>query len=463
LLTDNSSTDHCFWSESNSPQTPFWFLYCGCKPQYLRVFPFCEAAPIKRVANTKCGWSDQLKILHVIRSLDPKGGGPIEFLKSISAEWNKSGHSCDLVTLDAPFDELVLQSSLRTFALGPEAPQNYVSGQGYGYSPRLVPWLREHASFYDFVILHGLWNYSSFGSWRGLRKVGVSYFVFAHGMLDPWFNQAFPIKTALKRVFWKAFENRVLRDASGVLFTTNEERNLATQSFRPYTARPIVVGLGTRDVEGEAVVQRLAFRQRMPALDGRRFILFLSRIHPKKGIDLLIRAFAEQSEAQRDLDLVVAGPDQVGLQSTLQSLSENLGIGSRVHWPGMLTGDAKFGAFRAAEFFALTSHQENFGIAVAEALALSKPVFITNKVNIWRDIQGDQAGVVVDDNLLGVSRGLSQLCGMSSQQLAVLSTNARRCFEERYDLGRIAASMIDLLRDASSSWQATRRPSAQRR
>jgi glycosyltransferase involved in cell wall biosynthesis len=375
-------------------------------------------------------------------------------MKSISAEWAKHGHGCDLVTLDAPSDQLVSKSPLTTFALGPAASPGYVSGQGYGYSPRLVPWMKEHSSFYDIVIVHGLWNYASVGSWRGLRKTGVPYFVFTHGMLDPWFNKAFPIKTALKTILWKGLENRVLRDACGVLFTTTEERDLAGRSFYPYSVRPFIVGLGTRDVQCKAAVQRLAFTQRMPKLDGRRFILFLSRIHPKKGIDLLIRAFARQSKMQPDLDLVVAGPDQVGLQSTLQSLAADLGVGSRVHWPGMLTGDAKFGALLAAEFFALTSHQENFGIAVAEALALSKPVLITNKVNIWREIEEDGAGIVVNDDIEGISSGLSQLCVMSVEKRATLSNNARRCFEERYDLRRIAVSMIDLMYETSRSWKA---------
>lgn len=395
-----------------------------------------------------------MRILHVIRSLDPRGGGPIEFMNSISAEWAKSGHDCDLVTLDASTDPLVSRSPLTTFALGTEATSGYVSGRGYGYSPRLVPWMREHAAFYDIVIVHGLWNYASVGSWRGLRNTGVPYFVFTHGMLDPWFNRAFPIKAAVKTVLWKGLENRVLRDACGVLFTTTEERDLAGRSFQPYSARPFVVGLGTRDIQGKATAQRLAFTQRMPDLDGRRFILFLSRIHPKKGIDLLIRAFAQQAKMQPDLDLVVAGPDQVGLQSTLQSLAEDLGVASRVHWPGMLTGDAKLGAFVASEFFALTSHQENFGVAIAEALALAKPVLITDKVNIWRDIEEDGAGIVVTDDIDGVSKGLAQLCVMSLEKRASISNNARRCFENRYDLRRIATSMIELMYDKSRSWNA---------
>ena len=201
----------------------------------------------------------------------------------------------------------------------------------------------------------------------------------------------------------------------------------------------------------------------MPNLDGRRFILFLSRIHPKKGIDLLIRAFAQQAKMQPDLDLVVAGPDQVGLQSTLQSLAEELGVASRVHWPGMLMGDAKLGAFVASEFFALTSHQENFGIAIAEALALAKPVLITDKVNIWRDIEEDGAGIVVADNIEDVSKGLGQFCVMSSEKLAGISNNARRCFENRYDLRRVATSMIELMYDKSRSWHRSGESNSLRR
>jgi glycosyltransferase involved in cell wall biosynthesis len=398
-----------------------------------------------------------LKVLHVIRSLDPRGGGPIEFMNSVSAEWARCGHQCELVTLDAPNDPLIENYPFTTFALGANASRGYVSGEGYGYSQRFIPWMRQHSASYDFVLVHGLWNYASVGSWRALRGTAVPYFVFTHGMLDPWFNRASPIKTAVKAALWKALESRVLRDACGVLFTTTEERDLAGKSFRPYRVRPLVVGLGTRDVQDNALAQRHAFAQRMPLLRDRRFILFLSRIHPKKGIDLLLRAFAQQSEVQPDLDLVVAGPDQVGLKSSLQALASDLGVASRVHWPGMLTGDAKFGAFLAAEFFALTSHQENFGIAVAEALALAKPVLITNKINIWRDIKDDEAGIVVDDDAEGVSIGLAQLCALSAQRRQLLSCNARRCFETRYDLQQVAISMLDLIHGASLSWNAVGR------
>ena len=152
----------------------------------------------------------------------------------------------------------------------------------------------------------------------------------------------------------------------------------------------------------------------LPELKGRKFILFLSRIHPKKGVDLLIQAFARHAKTFPEIDLVIAGPDQTGSKSALQKLARELGVDNRIYWPGMLSGDAKWGAFRSAEFFVLPSHQENFGIVVAEAMALSKPVLITNKVNIWREIEADGAGLVVNDDVEGIAAGLRKMCELSA-------------------------------------------------
>jgi len=229
------------------------------------------------------------------------------------------------------------------------------------------------------------------------------------------------------------------------MFTCEEERQLAPKSFSPYVAREFVVGYGTRDIEGDPQSQHATFIAHVPALKGRRFILFLSRIHPKKGVDLLIRAFARYADTFPDLDLVIAGPDQTGSKSELQRLAGELSVDNRIHWPGMLSGDAKWGAFRSADFFVLPSHQENFGIVVAEAMALSKPVLITNKVNIWREIATDGAGLVVNDDLEGIAAGLREMCELSPQQLAARGRNARNSFSKRYDLEENAMKLLQLL------------------
>jgi glycosyltransferase involved in cell wall biosynthesis len=396
-----------------------------------------------------------MKVLQVIATVDPQYGGPIEAVFSSSAIWFRRGHERDILCLDPPDAPWVAKSPVTTFAVGTSGRwcsflRRIFPGLRYGYTPNFVKWLKSYARNYDAVIVNGLWNYGSFGTWRALRKGDVPYFVFTHGMLDPWFNRAYPTKTIFKSIFWKLFEHKVLRDARGVLFTCEEERQLASQSFSPYDAREFVIGFGTRDISGNPDEQRTAFLLKVPEARSRRLILFLSRVHQKKGVDLLLRAFARHASEFPDFDLVIAGPDQVGLQAKLTRLATELGIAARVHWPGMLCGNAKWGAFRSAEFFALPSHSENFGIVVAEAMALSRPVLITDKVNIWREIESDGAGLVVNDDVDAIAVGLRQMCSLSAPQRDAIGYKARKCFLDRYDLEENAMQLLALLAQLSA-------------
>ena len=395
-----------------------------------------------------------MKVLHVISSVDPRGGGPIEGVFASSAVWSRHGHERHIVSLDAADAPWVATSPVTVFAIGItgrwyRALRRVLPWLRYGYSPALTRWLQSCAEDYDAVIVNGLWNYASYGSWRALRNLEVPYFVFTHGMLDPWFNTAYPIKTFFKLTFWKLFEHKVLRDACGVLFTCDEERQLAPQSFRPYAAKEFVVGYGTRDIDGDPEAQRRAFLAQVPKLADRKFILFLSCIHPKKGVDLLIQAFARHARTFPEIDLVIAGPDQTGWKAELQRLAGELGVAKRIHWPGMLSGEPKWGAFRSAAYFALPSHQENFGIVVAEAMALSKPVLITNKVNIWREIETDGAGLVVNDDVDSIAAGSYKMCALSPLQLDAIGRKARKCFVERYDLENNAMQLLALFASQS--------------
>ena len=398
---------------------------------------------------------NQMRVLHVIASVDPRTGGPVEGVFSSSSVWSRHGHTRHIVSLDPPEAPWVEGAPVPSFAMGIGGRfygllRRILPWLRYGYTPKLTRWLQTHVDDYDAIIINGLWNYASYGTWRALHNANTPYFVFTHGMLDPWFNKAYPTKTFFKTIFWKLFEHKVLRDARGVMFTCEEERQLASQSFSPYVAQEVVVGYGTRDVEGDPARQRAAFAAKVPQVQGRKFILFLSRIHPKKGVDLLIEAFARHAATFPEFDLVIAGPDQTDWRRDLQRLAEKLGVSERVFWPGMLSGDAKWGAFRAAEFFALPSHQENFGIVVAEAMALSKPLLITNKVNIWREIEQDGAGLVVDDELEAIAAGLREMCGLSSAERDAIGLKARKCFLERYDLEQNAMWLLAVLSHMSA-------------
>jgi glycosyltransferase involved in cell wall biosynthesis len=380
------------------------------------------------------------RILHAIRSVNPAGGGPIEGIKQLAAANIRHGHQVEVMTLDAPGYPWVKDCPIHCNAMGP-------SLLGYGYSPRLVPWLRANRHRFDAVIVNGIWQYDSFGVWRSLAGTPTPYFVFPHGMLDPWFKRTYPIKHVKKWLYWPWADYRVLRDACAVFFTCEEERRLARQSFWLYKCDEFVVNYGTAAPVGDATVQRRVFLERFPQLADKRCLLFLGRVHVKKGPDLMLRAFAQilaqlPSKTSRDVQLVIAGPNDHAYGRAMIRLVENLGLRDRVTWTGMLTGDQKWGAFRASDAFILPSHQENFGIAVAEALACGVPVLISNQVNIWRGINHDEAGLVDTDDLAGTIRLLEGWLTTDQAAWTAMKARAQTCFHRHFDIERTAESLV---------------------
>jgi glycosyltransferase involved in cell wall biosynthesis len=379
-----------------------------------------------------------MKILHLISSVHPGGGGPIEGVKQLAFVNQSQGHRIEVASLDAPDAPYLKDFHLPLYPLGP-------GWLKYRYAPGLVPWLRENARQYDIIIVNGIWQYHSFGVWRALHGTSTPYVVFTHGMLDPWFKRTYPLKHLKKALYWPWGEYRVLRDAGAVLFTCEEERRLARQSFRPYHCSEAVVNYGTAGPKGEPDVELEAFFEKFPEVRGKRLATFLGRIHEKKGCDLLIEAFAKVLAPDAEWQLVICGPDQLGLQAALQAMAERLNISERITWAGEVRGDLKWGALRASEVFVLPSHQENFGIVVAEALACGLPVLISDQVNIWREVAQDGAGIVGTDDLKGACDMLRTWLEMTNQQKLDMRKNTRECFLQRFEIDQAAASLLGVL------------------
>ena len=238
-----------------------------------------------------------------------------------------------------------------------------------------------------------------------------------------------------------------LRDAAAVLFTCEQERLEARQSFWLYKCREEITGYGIASPSGDGARQRDLFLEHFPALKGKRVMLFLGRMHEKKGCDLLLRAWKEVlSQADSPIHLVMAGPTDNTYGAEMQSLAQELGLGSLVTWPGMIAGDLKWGCLRSADAFVLPSHQENFGISVVEALACGVPVLISDKVNIWREIENDHAGMVDIDDLDGTTRLLRRWFNLPGNKREEMRTNARICFESRFTIIKTAQALTSLLR-----------------
>ena len=309
-----------------------------------------------------------------------------------------------------------------------------------------MPWLRQHGGSYDCVIVNGMWQYPSFAVWRRFAGSSTPYYVFPHGMLDPWFKRTYPLKHLKKWFYWPWAEYRILRDAKAVIFTSEQERVEARESFCLYRSHERVSPLGVEAPAPTNAATKEVFATKFPQLRDRPMLLFLGRLHPKKGCDLAIRALAESGVP--DLGLVLAGPDQIGWQAELQTLAEQLGVNDRVLFPGMLESEMKQSAMANADAFLLPSHQENFGMAVVEALAEGLPVLISNRINIWREIESDGAGYVADDTLEATKLLIERWANTPSERRATMRANAKRSFLNRFEIGRAVDSLLDILSEA---------------
>lgn len=391
-----------------------------------------------------------MRLLQVAGTLNPAWGGPRVVVNQLTRSLTDLGHAVDVVTSDPPSAPWLAALPGPPRALGPTVGK-------YGYSRSVRLWLEQHVSDYDAVTVHGIWQYQSQVVRAACRNAGVPYFLFIHGALDPWFRERYPGKHVKKALYWRLFEHRSLRDARSVLYTCEEERLLAGTAFAPYRAREAIVSLGVEEPRGNPALQREAFLSANAHLRGKRILLFVGRLHPKKGCDVLIEAFSRVCHRDENLHLVLVGPDESrggpggagpGTEAGLRSLAESLGVGDRITWTGLLNDDIKWGAYRAADVFALTSHSENFGLVVAEALACGLPVLISDKVNIWREIKRCRAGLVEGDTIAGGTALLERWLNLSDSDRAEMRRCAQVCFLDNFEARGAALGFVTLIASA---------------
>lgn len=394
-----------------------------------------------------------MKILRVIWSMDPKEGGPCQGIRNSVPELAKFGVYNEVVSLDQPDSRFISDDTFTIHAIGPR------SGP-WSYNANLIPWLLKNVLRFDAVIIHGLWQYHSYATFKAISQLKKQnpaatfpkLYVMPHGMLDPWFQKAKgrKLKAIRNWIFWKVVEGNVVNNSDGVLFTCNAELKLARETFHPYRPlREINVSYGIKSPPAFSVSMRDSFASICPEIKGHPYFLFLSRINYKKGVDILVKAYSivlqECISAGKTLPkLVIAGP---GIDSDYGNqirklIAENSLFGEHIFFPGMLSGDTKWGAFYGCQAFILPSHQENFGIAVVEALACSKPVLISNQVNIWTEIQEANAGFIAEDTLDGVLNLLNMYMQASEAENDEMSRNAREVFDTQFAIEPAARQFL---------------------
>lgn len=324
-----------------------------------------------------------MKILHVISSLDTKGGGPPRALHGLSTAQVRSGLDVKVLSTYASDwdDGLKQQMTGQGVDVHMIGPVNKRLDKRVLIQEKLKSLLND----IDVLHIHAFWEEVQFIAAREAHQNGVKYIIRPCGMLDPWQLRQNPVR---KKLYMMFRGKRMLARASAVHYTTEIEKEVCSV-LHPQTSS-IVEPNGIDLSEFRKLPELGSFRRRHSWLGDDPYVVFLGRLHYKKGVARLIKAFAEHVDEPWKLVLVGSAASDEYLEE-LENLVAGSNMKERIRFMGHLEGVERLEAMIDASFFVLPSHQENFGIAVIEALACGCPVLISDQVNIYREIQ--KAGV----------------------------------------------------------------------
>ncbi|MFY7793440.1 MAG: glycosyltransferase [Chitinophagaceae bacterium] len=351
-----------------------------------------------------------MKVLHIIHSMDPATGGVARTLRNLIPALSARGVYGEILCFDDPAEaQRHPEEGCLIHRIGPSAGR-------WGRVAGFRQWLDAHATDFDLVVLHGLWLYNGYAYTKWLRRRRhvpglpvLRTWVMPHGMLDPWFQRSAGrgLKAIRNFIYWLLIERRTIASADLILFTTEAERDKASITFPLYhPRRTAILPLGVPPppmAEGHADAGTIS----RASASGR--ILALGRIDPKKGFDLLPEAWHRLTTDDRYRDriphLLIAGPGWDGTHGRrLKALIDQWEVGRFISTEEMLRGHEKWEALRSSDAVIMPSHQENFGLVAAEALACGTPLLLSDQVDIHARITSAGAGLSDEDTIEGVVR-----------------------------------------------------------
>lgn len=347
-----------------------------------------------------------MRLLHLIPYMHPSAGGPPVVVDQWCSELRSRGVEAEVLTTDsyAPPNDDFWQAEYT--ARYPLTVIKHIGPRGFGYSTMFRSVLADRLKHVDLIHVHNVWGYANRLAADLCPKFKVPFLVSTHGMLDP---HSMGRKAWKKRLYGRLFEFPALRRAAGLVFTHTEEERLARETCGQLP-KGYVVPLGTSDPPTDSR-QDLAslFLSQFPGTARGPRVMFLSRLHEKKGLNLLLPAFQRLLKKSTSSQLVLVGPGETNYIQHLQSYANSLGISEQTHFVGPLHGQLKWAALAAADIYVLPSYQENFAIALVEAMRVGTPVVCSQRINIWSDLVDAGAATVCDLNVESVAQSILEL------------------------------------------------------
>ena len=380
-----------------------------------------------------------MRVLHLIPYMHPSAGGPPVVVDQWCFELRRLGIDAEVLTTDSYDDGSVPNWIADYQARYPMQVCGLKGPRGFGFSSELRSQFIARLPEFDLVHVHNVWSYCNQLAAKYCPRWGVPFVVSTHGMLDPNSMGRKPWK---KQLYGRLLEWRALRKASGIFFTHAEEERLARTTC-PQLPAGYVASLGVEsppEKPREELARR--FLEQFPNCQTGPRIMLLSRLHSKKGLDLLIPAAHGVLQRFPEGKLILVGPGEPEYLSELQQLCTASGIAEQTIFTGPLAGEMKWGALAAADVFALPSYQENFAIALVEAIRMGTPAVISNRINIWQDLVDAGAALHCDLSVNSIAECISSILE-SDERSNQMGEAGRQLAMERYTWPRSAESVAN--------------------
>lgn len=400
-----------------------------------------------------------MKILAIIPKYWPafQYGGPVIALHYLNKVLVKKGIDVTVYTTNAdlngvvPVNEKVNIDGVKVTYFGFENSFEFITKSGWRFSRQLTQALEKDLKIFDLIYIVTIWSYPTTVGAYYCRKYRKPYIIAPQGMLYP---DLFYKKIWKKWPYYQLVIKKDLRDASAIHYTTEDEAE-KTHLFLKLNNQTIIIPNGI-DLSGfSGLPDKETFKIRYPHIRGKKIILFLGRINWKKGLDILVKAYAMLIKERADVHLLIVGGDETGYIKKVKGWLKqhrlnyiDYGLDDKSHtqdtqvtFTRMLSGKEKIEAYAGSDIFVLPSYSENFGVAVAEAMASGIPVVISNKVGIYKDVERNSAGIVIRPD----SKSLYQATKLLLEDANLgkeLAINARKLVEESYDIDKVADKML---------------------
>ncbi|RRB06340.1 glycosyltransferase [Larkinella rosea] len=304
------------------------------------------------------------------------------------------------------------------------------------FSPGLYRYLRDHGNEYDIIHIHGIWHFGAVAPY--FVKLRAAKVVTIHGLLDRW---------TLKHGYWKkkimswVIQKQLLKKTPLILINNKREDDDVRRYLGYQHPNVQIIPNGLRISEYQNLPAKGTFRQQHQIENNQQMILFLSRIHIKKGVDILLPAFRLLQKTHPNAVLVLAGPDD-GYLPDVQQFIETHQLRKSIILPGMLINTDKLAAFADADVFTLPSYSEGFSVAAMEALACGVPAVLTDHVGFSDYLRAYEAAYISDTTVESVRDGLAYLLDHPAEA-ALMAQNARRMVSEVCDINVVANRVLD--------------------